>query len=146
MRTIIPRYLAKGNVDLAAELANAVDDPFSRDKLLTEIVEKCADIDDEEYAMQLADAIEDHGMQAQAFERVALVMAGKGNSTQAAEVAASMAHPDFVYAGIAVRQAAEGDEAASNATLEKIDFATDELGAPGLRSPDCRESTAALRK
>ena len=36
MKAIIPRYLVKGNVDLAAELANAVDDPFSRDKLLTE--------------------------------------------------------------------------------------------------------------
>src|SRR6187551_308999 len=70
MRTIIPHYLAKGNVDLAAELANAIDDPFSRDKLLTEIAEKCADIDDDEYALQLTDAIEDHGMQAQAFERV----------------------------------------------------------------------------
>ncbi len=129
MKTIIPRYLTKGNVDLAAELANAVDDPFSRDKLLTAIAEKCADIDDDEYALQLTDAIEDHGMQAQAFERVALVMAGKGNSEKAAEVADSMAHPDFVYAGIAVHQAADGDEAGSHATLERIDFATARVSA-----------------
>ncbi len=129
MKTIIPRFLSNGNVDLAAELANAVDDPFSRDKLLTEIAEKCADIDDDEYALQLTDAIEDHGMQARAFERVALVMAGKGNSAKAAEVADAMAHPDFVYAGIAVNQAAGGDEAASNATLERIDFATARVSA-----------------
>ncbi|MFN0280146.1 MAG: tetratricopeptide repeat protein [Pyrinomonadaceae bacterium] len=124
MKTIIPRYLAKGNVDLAAELANGVDDPFSRDRLLTEVAEKCADLDDDEYALQLTDAIEDHGMQAQAFERVALVLAGKGNTEKAAEVADSMTHPDFVYAGIAVHQATGGDETAANATLGRIEFAT----------------------
>jgi tetratricopeptide (TPR) repeat protein len=129
MKTIIPRYLAQGNVDLAAELANAIDDPFSRDKLLTEIAEKCAEIDDDEYALQLTDAIEDHGMQAQAFERVALVMAGKGNFAKAADVADAMAHPDFIYAGIAVHQAADGDEASADATLEKIDFATARVSA-----------------
>src|SRR5687767_2693417 len=73
MNSIIPRYLAKGDVDLAAELANAVDDPFSRDKLLIVVAEKCAELDDEEYGLQLADAIEDHALQAQALERVGLV-------------------------------------------------------------------------
>ena len=68
MRAIIPRYLAKGSVDLAAELANAVDDPFSRDKLLTMVAERCAELGDDEYAVQLADAIEDHGMRSQALE------------------------------------------------------------------------------
>lgn len=124
MKAIIPRFLAKGNVDLAAELANAVDDPFSRDKFLTEIAEKCADLDDDGYALQLTDAIEDHGMQAQAFERVALALAGKGNIEKAVEVASAMEHPDFVYAGIAVNQAASGDTTAANATLEGIDFPT----------------------
>ena len=129
MKTIIPRYLAKGNVDLAAQLANAVEDPFSRDKLLTDIAEKCAELDDDEYAMQLAEAIEDHGMQAQAFERVALVMTGKGNIKSASEVADAMAHPDFVYAGIAIQQAANGDETGANATLQRIEFATARAGA-----------------
>lgn len=124
MQAIVPRYLAKGDVDLAAELANAVDDPFSRDKLLTGIAEKCAELDDNEYAMQLAEAIEDHGMQAQALERVALMMAGKGNVTKASEVAGLMVHPDFVYAGIAVNQAANGDEAGAEDTLRRIEFAT----------------------
>jgi len=124
MQAIVPRYLAKGEVDLAAELANAIDDPFSRDKLLMAIAEKCADLDDAEYSIQLAEAIEDHGMQAQTFERVALVMAGKGNVEKASEIADTMAHPDFVYAGIAVHQAANGDETASGETLRQIEFAT----------------------
>lgn len=122
MSEIVPRYLAKGNVDLAAELANAVDDPFSRDRLLIIVAEKCARVDDDEYALQLVDAIEDHGLKAQALERVALVKAGKGDAAKAEEVADAMAHPDFVYAGIAVNQAESGDEAAANATLDRIEF------------------------
>ena len=129
MATIIPLYLAKGDVDLAAELANAIDDPFSRDKLLIVVAEKCAEIDDDEYALQLADAIEDDGLRAQAFERVGLVMAGKGRHEKAAEVAESMAHPDFVYGGIAVNQSANGNDAAAEATLDEIEFPTAKVAA-----------------
>lgn len=122
MNEIVPRYLARGDVDLAAEIANAVDDPFSRDRLLIAVAEKCAALDDDEYALQLVDTIEDHGLQAQAFERVALVNAGKGRAEKAVEVADAMAHPDFVYAGVAVNQAENGDDAAANATLDRIEF------------------------
>ena len=48
MKTIVPFYIAKSNVDLAAEFANTVDDPFTRDRLLTAVAEKCAAIDDDE--------------------------------------------------------------------------------------------------
>lgn len=124
MQTIVPRYLAKGNVDLAAELANAIDDPFSRDKLLTVVAEKCAEIEDNEYALQLTESMEDHGMQAQAYERIALAMAEKGNILRANEVADLMGHPDFVLAGIAVNQATNGDDISALDTLERIEFAT----------------------
>jgi len=129
MSEIVPRYLAKNDVDLAAELANAVNDPFSRDRLLIIVAEKCAELDDDEYALQLVDSIEDHGLQAQAFERVALVKAGKGQYDTAAEVAESMAHSDSVYAGIAVHQAANGDQTSADATLETIDFPSARVSA-----------------
>ncbi|HEV7701779.1 MAG TPA: hypothetical protein VGO43_16225 [Pyrinomonadaceae bacterium] len=122
MNAIVPQYLAAGNVDLAAELANAVDDPFSRDKLLILVAEKCAVLDDDEYALQLADAIEDHGMQAQCFERIALVKANDGDKTRAVEIAQRMEHPDYVFAGIAVNQAAIGKDPEATATIEAIDF------------------------
>ena len=57
LRTILPFYLEKDEVDLAAEFANSIDDPFMRDKLLTLVAEKCAAIDDDEYAFQLVEAI-----------------------------------------------------------------------------------------
>src|SRR3982751_3566011 len=72
MKAIVPIYLAAGNVDLAAELANGVTEPYSRDRLLIQVAEKCAALDDDEYASQLADAIEDDGMRGQAIERIAL--------------------------------------------------------------------------
>lgn len=124
MAEIVPRYLAKGDVDLAAELANAISDPFSRDRLLIAVAEKCAEIDDDEYALQLADSIEDHGLRAQAFERLALVKAAKSLHEQAVEIAATMEHPDIVYAGIAVNQAVTGNDAAADEVLAGIDFPT----------------------
>ena len=124
MNAIVPIYLAKGNVDLAAELANEVGEPYSRDKLLILVAGKCAEGDDDEYALQLAEAIEDQGMQAQAFEQIALVKASKGQLDKAREIAGTMVHPDFVLGGIAVNQAANGDDVASLATLETIEFAT----------------------
>ncbi|MBP9665145.1 MAG: hypothetical protein KBD94_11025, partial [Pyrinomonadaceae bacterium] len=78
MNVIVPLYLAKGDVDLAAELSNQIAEPFARDKLLMQIAEKCAELDDDEYAVQLADAIEEHGLRAQAIEHVAQVKAAKG--------------------------------------------------------------------
>ncbi|MGB7200799.1 MAG: hypothetical protein WBD16_00875 [Pyrinomonadaceae bacterium] len=122
MKSIIPRYLARGEVDLAAELSNAVDDPYSRDRLLIVVAEKCAETGDDEYALQLADAVEDHGLRVEALERVALAMAAKGRTDKAGEVAARMEHPDFVYAGVAVNQATAGDVKAADATLDLIEF------------------------
>ncbi|MFT3744854.1 MAG: tetratricopeptide repeat protein [Pyrinomonadaceae bacterium] len=129
MNTIVPMYLAKGDVDLAAELANAVDDPFSRDKLLIKVAVKCAEIDDEEYGLQLADAIEDHGLQSQAFERIGLVLAGKGKAEKAGEVADLMGHADFVYAGIAVNKASLGNDAGAEEIVEDIEFPSARVAA-----------------
>lgn len=129
MSSIIPRYLSRGEVDLSAELANAVDDPFSRDRLLIAVAVKCAEIEDDEYALQLADAVEDHGLRAEALERVGSMMAAKGRTDKAAEVAAPMAHPDFVYAGIAVKNAADGDANAADEALDRIEFAAARVNA-----------------
>ncbi len=122
MMAVVPQYLAKGDVDLAAELANTVDDPFVRDRLLIAVAEKCVAIDDDEYALQLAEAIEDFGMQSQARERIGLQMAAKGEFEQAREVADTIAHRDAVIAGIAVKQHSDGDENAALTTVKEIDY------------------------
>ena len=126
---VVPHYLEKGNVDLAAELANTVDDPFTRDQLLIAVVEKCAGLDDDEYAMQIAEAIEEPGFQAQAFERVGLVKAEKGDCEKARQVAGMMPHPDSVLAGIAMRQSTDGDSTSALATIDEIDFSSEAVSA-----------------
>ncbi len=120
--TVVPRYLAKGDVDTAAELANTVDDPFVRDRLLITVAEKCAALDDDEYALQLAEAIEDFSLQSQARESVALQMAAKGDFEKAREVADTMDHRDTVLAGIAIKEKANGDENAALETVGEIGY------------------------
>ncbi|MFZ1702359.1 MAG: hypothetical protein WBO10_06145 [Pyrinomonadaceae bacterium] len=152
MNSVLPRYLAKGDVDLAAELANAVDDPYSRDRLLILVAEKCAEIDDDEYALQLADAVEDHGLRAQALERIAIAKAHKGQHEKASEVAESLAHPDQVLAAIAVDQAVKGDAAAAEETFGRIEFATarangwQQIAAAQLESESPEKAATSLER
>ena len=119
---VVQRYLARGEVDLAAELANSLDDPFMRDRLLIAVATKCADLDDDEYALQLADAIEEQGLQSQAREMIALQKAKKGEIEAAREIASSIFHPDAALAGIAAKQAEMGDTDAATETLAEIDY------------------------
>lgn len=119
---VVPQYLAKGNVDLAAELANSVDDPYTRERLLIAVAEKCAELDDDEYALQLADAVEDPGLRGEAMERVGLRQAQRGKLDSAREMAAKMIHPDAVLGAIAVRQAVDGFEDEALQTICAMDY------------------------
>jgi tetratricopeptide (TPR) repeat protein len=129
MSAVIPLYLANKDVDLAAELANTVDDPFTRDRLLSLVAEKCAELDDDEYALQLAESIEDFGMRAKALERIALQKAAKGDFEKAREIADQMDHRDGVLAGIAMKQSVNGADSASAETLREIEFPVDRVHA-----------------
>lgn len=129
MKEIVPRYLEKGAVDLAAELANAVDDPFTRDRLLLRVAEKCAAVGDDEYAFQLIEAIEEHSTQDEAREHIAAQKSAQGDFTKAFEIANALPHADYAFAEIAVRQAGSGDEANALETIEKIDFPTAKVAA-----------------
>jgi len=123
MLTVVPQYLAKGNVDLAAELSNTVDDPFTRDRLLTLVAEKCGELDDDEYALQLIEAIEDDGLRAQALERVASQHAVNGKIDAARRMSEGLLHPDAVLVAIAAKQAADGLDDEALQTIGEIDYA-----------------------
>jgi tetratricopeptide (TPR) repeat protein len=122
MRAILPFYLEKKEVDLAAEFANSIDDPFMRDRLLTLVAEKCAALDDDEYAFQLVEAIEDYGTQAQARERIALQKSAKSDFAKAFEIADTLEHPDNVFAAIAVNSSEDGQAATALEAIEEIEF------------------------
>lgn len=122
MKAIVPRYIERGDVDLAAALADSVDDPFVRDRLLMTVAQKCAATDDDEYAFQLADAIEEFGMQEAAREAIAIQKAAKTEFEKALEIADSLSHNSNAYAMIAVHFASQNREPEAEQTLEKIDF------------------------
>ncbi len=122
MRAILPFYLEKKEVDLSAEFANSIDDPFMRDRLLTLVAEKCAALDDDEYAFQLVEAIEDSGTQAQARERMALAKSAKGAFEKAFEIADTLDHPDNVLAAIAVNASEDDKKETATEAVEGIEF------------------------
>lgn len=122
MRVIVPFYLAKGEVDLAAELADSIDDPFTRDRLLTLVAENCAAINDDDYAFQLVEAIEDYGGQAQARERIALQKSAQGDFEKALEIARALEHPDNIFAAVAVDSAGKNDNETSADALKQIEY------------------------
>lgn len=122
MNTIVPAFLAKSDVDLAAEFANTVDDPFTRDKLLIAVAEKCAALDDDEYALQLVEAMEDYGLQLRGYEKLVQRKAAQGQFEKAFEIADNLRHNEFAHAEIAIRQAEKGDETTAAEIIENIEF------------------------
>lgn len=122
MLAVVPLMLGRGDVDLAAELSNAVDDPYTRDRLLGRVASACAEKDDDEYALQLADAVEDEGLRQQTFEAIGVIKASKGQFEAAREAAALTPHPDFIFAAIADSAEAGSDADAMSAAIDAIEF------------------------
>jgi tetratricopeptide (TPR) repeat protein len=122
IREAVARYIEAGNVDLAAELADTVDDPFVRDRLLAQVAEKCAALDDDEYAMQLVDAIEEENFRSVAKESIAVRKASLGEFDLAFEIAEGLEHSSDAFAAIAVHQAEKVGESAAFDTISRIEF------------------------
>ncbi|MBE7516679.1 MAG: hypothetical protein HS105_08750 [Chloracidobacterium sp.] len=148
MLAVVPRLSKRGEVDLAAELANAVVDPFSRDKLLTSVAEACASIDDDEYALQLADAVDDEGLRLDALERIALIKVEKGEAEAANGLAGQLLHPDRVQAASAVKAAADGNIHETMKDVAAISFPSSRvwaLRAIASARVEAGETDAALK-
>jgi tetratricopeptide (TPR) repeat protein len=122
MKEIVAHFVKDKDVDTAAQLADTVDDPFVRDRLLLLVAEKCAELDDDEYALQLVDAIEESGFQSVARERLAVRKAEIGEFDKALELAETLPHSSDALAVIAAEQAAKDFESESEKTLARIEF------------------------
>lgn len=129
MKEIVAHYLAKNDVDFAAQLADTIDDTFVRDRLLCEVAEKCGALDEDEYALQLADAIEDYGFQSVTRERIAAKKASKREFDKAFEIAETLPHPSDALAEIAVQQALSGNETEALKTVSQIEFHISKVNA-----------------
>lgn len=122
MSEIVAHYISQGEVDLAAELADTIKDNFVRDNLLVKIAEKCAADGDDEYAFQLAEAIEEQGLKSAAIERISVQQAIRADFKSALKTAAQLAHPDDALAAIAVRQMINGEETEFRQTFSRIEY------------------------
>ena len=122
MKEIVPRYLEKGEVDAAAQLADSIADPFVRDRLLADVADKCAATGDDEYALQLLESIEDTSSRGEAKERIALQKAAAGEFDKAIEIADTLIEPSHAFGIIAYHLTAanRADEAAR--MLARIDY------------------------
>lgn len=122
VEALVNRHIEKGDVDMAAALADSVADPYVRDRLLACVIVKCIDKNDDDYAFQLVGAVEEPQSQAAALESIALQKAAKGEVAKAIEVAEELDHSSNAFAGIAVSQAKAGDNLLAMQTLERVDF------------------------
>ena len=129
LKKIVTYYIAKGEVDLAAELADTIRDNFVRDNLLVSVAEKCASKNDDEYAFQLAEAIEDEGFRSTALERIAVRQAIRDDFETALKTAESLSHADDAFSIVAVRQMIKGQEAEARETLSKIELPSAKIRA-----------------
>lgn len=129
MKEIVAHYLAGNEVDLAAQLADSVEDTFVRDRLLCNVAEKCAALDDDEYALQLADAIEDIGFQSVARERIAAQKASKQEFEKAFEIAETLPHSSDALAEIAIHQTLSDNETEALKTISRIEFHNSKVNA-----------------
>lgn len=125
MSAVLPLFLEKNDVDLAAELANTVDDSFTRDKLLIATAEKCAELDDDDYALQLADSIEEPGGRAQGLERIGTIKASKGQTEAALKIAEGLSHADPIYSAVALKE--------HSRSRENFDMAIANIADPFVR-------------
>lgn len=119
---LVGHYLANGDVDRAAETADALQDPFARDRLLIQVIGKCIDLKDDDYAFQLADAIVEPGLGSSALETAALRLGTRGEFEKALETASLLDHSSDTKAGIAVQQAVAGEVEGARKTVESIGY------------------------
>ncbi len=122
MKEIVPRYLEKSAVDLAAQLADSIADPFVRDRLLSNVSDKCAAIGDDEYAFHLIESIEDAGLRGEAGERIAMRKAAAGEFDKASEIAHALGEPSHAFGVIACYLTAANRETEAGEMLGRIEY------------------------
>ena len=135
LKEIIPRYLQKNEVDLCAQMADALEDNFARDRLLADIAEHCARMDDDEYALQLADALEDYSARSIARERLVAAKAEMHQFDAALAISETLDHRENAFSSIAFHSAAAGQSDAAEELINQIEF-------PALRAKTYAEMAA----
>ncbi|MBC7797769.1 MAG: hypothetical protein H7Z37_12925, partial [Pyrinomonadaceae bacterium] len=118
---IARRFAIKGELDLAASLADTISDPHARDIALSEIAIICVDFDDTDYGLQLVEAIDEQGLQQFALSSIAIRQAKRGDVSGALQTASTAEDAAMIYGSIAVNLSAT-DELQAREIAERIEF------------------------
>lgn len=116
------RFAAKGELDLAAGLADSISDPHARDTVLSEIAAYCVQFNDDEYGFQLIEAIEEPNFQQHALHNIAVRQAAQQRFDDALETTKQIDDAAITIGDLAVRAAFAGDEKLARKLLEQIDL------------------------
>lgn len=147
MNIVVPRFLERGEMDLAAAMADVTIDPLTRDRLLIAVAEACIGRNDDDYAMQLVEAIEEEALSAGAYERVALKMVERGDTDRALEIAENLSHPDEIFKSVAMEHYRHGrfEESFSCASMITIPVTRALLAIALARMAHERESPVEFK-
>ena len=116
-------FAVKGELDLAAGLADSIRDPHARDAAVAEVARQCVDFNDDEYGLQLIAALEDYGVQQQARHNIAIAQSRQNRLDDALTTVGTMDDAQTTLAEIAVMSARSDDETTARRLLEQVDDA-----------------------
>ncbi len=106
---ISDRRAEQGESELAVEIADTINDPYTRDRVLADIAVGCAATGHEDYAFELLESLEDFSHQATAATRISVAHAEAGRFERAVEIASNMEDNSSALAEIAAQCAAKGE-------------------------------------
>lgn len=116
------RFAAKGELDLAAGLADSIGDPHQRDTVLSEIAAFCVEFNDDEYGFQLVEAIEEANVQQHALHNIAVHQAAQQRFDDALETIKQIDDSAITIGDLAVRAAFANNEPLARRLLAQIDL------------------------
>lgn len=119
---ISQRYAGREEFDRAVEIADTINDPYTRDRNLAEIAVKADAVGEEDAAFQLLDSLEDLSHQATATSNIAIAHAAAGDFDRAIEIAETMEDRSATLAEIAVQCAGQGEGARALEIAGTLDF------------------------
>lgn len=121
---IISSYLEQNQIDIAFQLAKQIIDPFTKDQIMLQISEKCAQIGEDELAFELVEQIEDESLHLQAFEKIAFQKIVSGQIEKAIQIAGKLSHPDNIYSELCSYFARQNKAQEAQEIADRISFPT----------------------
>ena len=108
LELISTEYCRRGDLSLAVELADTIQDPYLRERTIGTLASLSFDVQNPDSANELLDSIEDPSLMAVAIEQTAIQLAERGEFEEAVRLTDQLADPADALSNIAVQYARSG--------------------------------------